>query len=98
MIRSSVRGIVSALACVEPGRRYDLIIVTVGAWDVPPAWVSQLTDDGTLVVPLRILGLTRSWALKRSGDRLISCSNLVAGFVPMQGAGAHKGRSVVLVA
>ncbi|MCI2424056.1 methyltransferase, FxLD system [Saccharopolyspora sp. K220] len=81
---------------IEPGRRYDLIIVTVGAWDVPPAWVSQLTDDGTLVVPLRTLGLTRSWALKRSGDRLISRSNLMAGFVPMRGAGAHKGRSVVL--
>lgn len=81
---------------IEPGRRYDLIIVTVGAWDVPPAWVSQLTDDGTLVVPLRIQGMTRSWALQRSGDRLISRSNLLCGFVPMQGAGASKGREVPL--
>jgi protein-L-isoaspartate(D-aspartate) O-methyltransferase len=55
---------------IEPGRRYDLIIVTVGTWDIPPAWVSQLTDDGTLVVPLRTLGMTRSWALQRSRGHL----------------------------
>jgi protein-L-isoaspartate(D-aspartate) O-methyltransferase len=81
---------------IEPGRRYDLIIVTVGAWDVPPAWISQLTEDGTLVVPLRTLGMTRSWALQRTGDHLISHSNLSCGFVPMQGAGASKGREVPL--
>ncbi|MBB5159157.1 methyltransferase domain-containing protein [Saccharopolyspora phatthalungensis] len=41
---------------IESGRRYDLIIVTVGSWDIPTAWVDQLTNDGTLVVPLRTLG------------------------------------------
>lgn len=81
---------------IEPGRRYDLIIVTVGAWDVPPAWVSQLTDDGTLVVPLRTLGMTRSWALQRTGNRLVSRSNVTCGFVPIQGVGASKGREVRL--
>jgi protein-L-isoaspartate(D-aspartate) O-methyltransferase len=50
---------------IAPGRRYDLIIVTAGAWDVPPAWRDQLTDDGVLVVPLRTFGMTRSWALRR---------------------------------
>lgn len=79
---------------IEPGRRYDLIIVTVGAWDVPPAWVNQLTDDGTLVVPLRTLGMSRSWALQRVGDHLISQNNLQCGFVPMQGAGASNGREI----
>ena len=41
---------------IEPGRRYDLITVTAGAWDIPPAWRDQLTDDGVLVVPLRSSG------------------------------------------
>lgn len=81
---------------IEPGRRYDEIIVTVGAWDVPPAWVGQLTNEGTLVVPLRTLGMSHSWALQRCGDHLISQSNHLCGFVPMQGAGASKGQSVAL--
>lgn len=81
---------------IEDGRRYDLIIVTVGAWDIPPAWIQQLTDSGVLVVPLRTYGTTRSWELRRAADRLISLSNMLAGFVPMQGAGQHEGWSIPL--
>jgi protein-L-isoaspartate O-methyltransferase len=79
---------------IEPGRRHDLIIVTAGAWDVAPAWRDQLTDDGVLVVPLRTFGMTRSWALRRRGDRLVSQSRRLCGFVSMQGAGAHEMRYV----
>ncbi|WP_405088830.1 methyltransferase, FxLD system [Microbispora sp. NBC_01389] len=79
---------------IEPGRRYDLIIVTAGAWDVAPAWCDQLTEDGVLVVPLRTFGMTRSWALRRHGHRLVSYSHRQCGFVPMQGAGAHDMRYV----
>ncbi|WBB78589.1 methyltransferase, FxLD system [Micromonospora sp. WMMD882] len=79
---------------IEPGRRYDLIIVTAGAWDIPPAWTSQLTEDGVLVVPLRTFGMTRSWALRRVDDRLVSHSQRLCGFVAMQGAGAHEMRYV----
>lgn len=79
---------------IEPGRRYDLIILTAGAWDVPPAWREQLTDGGVLVVPLRTFGMTRSWALRCSGDRLVSESHRQCGFVSMQGAGAHEMRYV----
>lgn len=79
---------------IEPGRRYDLIIVTAGAWDVPPAWRDQLIDEGVLVVPLRTFGMTRSWALRRSGDRLESASHRQCGFVSVQGAGAHEMRYV----
>ncbi|MFB9831019.1 methyltransferase, FxLD system [Actinoallomurus acaciae] len=79
---------------IEPGRRYDLIIVTAGAWDIPPAWRDQLTDGGVLVVPLRTHGMTRSWALRRSGDRLDSVSHRQCGFVPVQGAGAHQMRYI----
>ncbi len=79
---------------IEPARRYDLIIVTAGAWDIPPAWREQLTDGGVLVVPLRTFGMTRSWALRRCGDRLVSESHRQCGFVSMQGAGAHEVRYI----
>ncbi|ONH60410.1 methyltransferase, FxLD system [Frankia sp. CcI49] len=79
---------------IAPGRRFDLIIVTVGAWDVPPAWRDQLLDGGVLVVPLRMFGITKSWALRRRGDRLVSESHRQCGFVFMQGAGAHEVRYV----
>ncbi|GAA4236582.1 hypothetical protein GCM10022254_46590 [Actinomadura meridiana] len=81
---------------IEPCRSYDLIIVTVGSWDIPPAWISQLADSGVLVVPLRTLGMTRSWALRKSGDHLVSSSTLLCGFVPMQGAGENTSRAVPL--
>ncbi|MEU5872579.1 methyltransferase, FxLD system [Glycomyces sp. NPDC047369] len=74
---------------VEPGRRYDLIIVTAGAWDIPPAWREQLTDIGVLVVPLRTFGMTRSWALRCAGGGLVSVSDRQCGFVPVQGDGAY---------
>ncbi|MER7457310.1 methyltransferase, FxLD system [Micromonospora sp. NPDC126480] len=79
---------------IDPNRRFDLIIVTAGAWDIPPAWITQLVDDGVLVVPLRTFGMTRSWALRRVGDRLISRSQRLCGFVAMQGAGAYEMRYV----
>ena len=49
---------------LTPARTFDAIIVTVGAWDIPPAWSSQLAPEGRLVVPLRTHGITRSWALE----------------------------------
>ncbi|WP_231334855.1 methyltransferase, FxLD system [Actinomadura graeca] len=79
---------------VEPGRHYDLIIVTAAAWDIPAVWREQLTPDGVLVVPLRTFGMTRSWALQRSGNRLASHSHRQCGFVSMQGDGAHRMRYV----
>jgi protein-L-isoaspartate(D-aspartate) O-methyltransferase len=79
---------------IEPGRRYDLILVTAAAWDISPAWREQLTSEGVLVVPLRTFGMTRSWALRRSGDRLVSQSHRQCGFVSVQGDGAHEVRYV----
>lgn len=79
---------------ITPSRRFDLIIVTAGAWDIPPAWMAQLVDGGVLVVPVRTFGMTRSWALRRVGDRLVSDSHRLCGFVAMQGAGAHELRYV----
>lgn len=68
---------------------YDHILVTAGAWDIPPAWIEQLVDGGSLVVPLRMLGLTRTVGFTRHGDRLESASTQLFGFVPIRGAGEY---------
>ncbi|HEU0089273.1 MAG TPA: methyltransferase, FxLD system [Pseudonocardiaceae bacterium] len=75
---------------------YDRIIVTVGAWDIPPAWSDQLVGDGRIVVPLRMRGLTRSVTLERDGHHLVSRDYRLCGFVPMQGIGAYSERVVAL--
>ncbi|MFI9643729.1 methyltransferase, FxLD system [Micromonospora sp. NPDC051925] len=69
---------------------YDRIIVTVGAWDIPPAWLDQLTPDGRIIVPLRFAGITRLIAFGRSpDDHVLTADNYRLGkFVPMQGDGA----------
>lgn len=67
----------------------DVVLVTVGAWDVPPAWTDQLKSCGRLVVPLRMRGLTRSVAFTPVGNHLESESAKVCGFVPMQGTTEH---------
>ena len=69
-----------------PGHEvFDRILVTVGAWDIAPAWLAALAADGVIVVPLRMNGVTRTIAFHRHGDHLVSSSSEVAGFVPMQG-------------
>ena len=70
---------------------YDRILVTVGAWDVPPAWVDQLVDGGRLLVPLVLRGLSRTITFEKTTTWLVSRSSRVFGFVPMQGVGAHAG-------
>ncbi|MGH3922580.1 MAG: methyltransferase, FxLD system, partial [Pseudonocardiaceae bacterium] len=75
---------------------YDRIIVTVGAWDIPPAWVDQLAEGGRLVVPLRIRGLTRSVVFEREDAHLVSRAYELCGFVPMQGAGECREQLVLL--
>ena len=69
---------------------FDRIIVTVSAWDIPPAWTDQLASGGRIVVPLRMRGLTRSLALDRETDYLVSRSAMICGFVKMQGVGATR--------
>lgn len=81
---------------VPGGAPYDRIVITAGAWDIPPAWISQLSPDGRLVVPLRMRGLTRTVTFDRDGDALVSRHYQLAAFVPFQGAGAHADRKVML--
>ncbi|MGH3692822.1 MAG: methyltransferase, FxLD system [Pseudonocardiaceae bacterium] len=75
---------------------YDRVIVTAGAWDIPPAWSDQLADDGRIVVPLRMRGLTRSATFERDGNHLVSRDYRLCGFVPIQGTGAHSERVIAL--
>lgn len=75
---------------------YDRVLVTVGTWDIPPAWVAQLADDGRLMVALRMRGLTRTVAFEKADGHLVSVSSRQFGFVPMQGAGAHQAKLLVM--
>lgn len=68
---------------------YDRIIVTVGAWDIPPAWIAQLSERGRIVVPLRFAGLSRCVAFDLAGSGLVSHGYCLGGFVPMQGEGTY---------
>lgn len=74
----------------------DVILVTAGAWDMSPAWLEQLSGDGTIVVALRMNGITRSIGFRCEGEHLVSTSAEVCGFVPMQGSGAHDERVFLL--
>ncbi|WP_435611351.1 methyltransferase, FxLD system [Streptomyces sp. C10-9-1] len=71
---------------------FDRIIVTAGAWDIPSAWREQMSARGRIVVPLRMRGITRSFAFDHDGKDLVSDSYRLCGFVPMQGSGAYTER------
>ncbi|MBB5159152.1 methyltransferase, FxLD system [Saccharopolyspora phatthalungensis] len=74
---------------------YDKIIVTVGPWDLPPAWFEQLAPEGTLVVPLHWRGQARSVAFVRRDDHLRAANSQLCGFIPMIGivpTGEHTGQ------
>lgn len=69
---------------------YDRMLAAVGLWDVPAAWWEQLREGGRLVLPLRWRGQTRSVALTRRGDTLVSEGMELCGFVPIIGQDGEK--------
>ncbi|MFC8853551.1 methyltransferase, FxLD system [Streptomyces sp. NPDC057144] len=80
----------NGLLGVHENAPYDRIIATVGVWDIPAAWWEQLVDGGRLVLPLRWRGQTRSVALTRRGDELVSDGMELCGFVPIIGQNGEK--------
>jgi protein-L-isoaspartate(D-aspartate) O-methyltransferase len=83
------------------GAPYDRVIATVGAWDLPLAWLDQLAPAGRLVVPLRIRGsVTRSIAFERDGARTgfrrwHAVSSEMCSFMPLRGGVADDPARVV---
>jgi len=75
---------------------YDRVIVTCGAWDLPPAWRDQMTADARLVVPLRMRRFTRSIAFDRDGDVLRGQDMSECGFMPMRGPGLMPERTITI--
>jgi protein-L-isoaspartate(D-aspartate) O-methyltransferase len=77
---------------------YDRIIVTVGAWDIPSAWLDQLAPDGRIVVPLRFSAITRLISFDRAAGSptLTASSYRLGSFVPMQGDGAANEQLIAV--
>ncbi len=79
-----------ALGCPDYAP-YDRVIATVGAWDLPMAWLGQLAPAGRLVVPLRLRGsITRAIAFERDSSaanlpRWRSVSSEMCSFMPLRG-------------
>jgi protein-L-isoaspartate(D-aspartate) O-methyltransferase len=75
---------------------FDRVQVTVGVWDIAPAWTAQLALAGTLVVPLWLrAGVHVVAAFARlDGDRL--ASRQVAGCEFVRLRGPHAGPAAVV--
>lgn len=72
---------------------FDRIIVTVGPWDLPPAWLDQLAPGGRLIVPLHWRGQARSVAFVKEDSVLRATNSQLCGFIPMIGDGQNGERS-----
>lgn len=92
--REALTGFDVTVVCADgalghPGAApYDRIIATVGAWDLLPAWTSQLAPDGRIVLPLDLGGVQCSVAFERAGDGWVSRSVVLCGFMRMRGSEA----------
>jgi protein-L-isoaspartate(D-aspartate) O-methyltransferase len=68
---------------------YDRIILTVGSWDIAPAWIDQLKPGGRLLLPLVIQSnVQQLMAFERTDTHLLSVSVRSGGFMPLRGIGA----------
>jgi protein-L-isoaspartate(D-aspartate) O-methyltransferase len=73
---------------------YDRIILTVGSYDITPAWWEQMKPEGRLVLPLVLRGSMKSIAFERARDHLASLSENDCGFIQLRGdfASPFQGR------
>ena len=78
------------------GAPYDRIILTVGAWDVVPAWGEQMKNEGRLLLPLGLRGPQVSVAFEKVDGHLESVSIRQCGFMLLRGAFAPPVSGVPL--
>lgn len=80
-----------------PGAPYDRIIATVGAAEVPAAWLGQLAPGGRLVIPLRLRGAaSRSIEFEHHpGAGWVSTGSRLAVFMPLRGGIGDDPRRIV---
>ncbi len=72
---------------------FDRVIATVGAHEVPAAWLDQLAPDGRLVAPVRLRGCaSRSIVFERDQDGWRSLGSEMAIFMPLRGLGDDARR------
>jgi protein-L-isoaspartate(D-aspartate) O-methyltransferase len=73
----------------SPRAAYDYIVSTVGVWDVPSVWFSQIKPEGSVVVPIVIDGVQVSAKFKLMSDgSYLSIDNRPCSFVYMLGQNA----------
>jgi protein-L-isoaspartate(D-aspartate) O-methyltransferase len=75
---------------------YDRIIMTVGGWDISPAWVEHLGINGRLLLPLSLNGPQISVAFDRENNHLSSQSVTPCGFMRLRGPFAEPDYSLSL--
>jgi protein-L-isoaspartate(D-aspartate) O-methyltransferase len=79
------------------GAPYDRIIATVGAWDLPRAWLEQLAPAGRLVVPMRLRGsVSRSIVFEREDGHWRSRTSSMCTFMPLRGIADDPRRTIAL--
>lgn len=64
---------------------YDRVILTVGAWDITPAWLEQLKPTGRLIVPLWFKGEQLCLTFERVDGHLGSIAIGNVGFMRLRG-------------
>lgn len=78
------------------GAHYDRMILTVGAWDIAPAWADQLRPGGRLVMPLSLNGPQVGVAFDYDGSMFTSASVFGCGFMRLRGPSAGPERTLML--
>src|SRR5512133_659623 len=79
------------VVCADGGYGYpdvapfDRIILTAGAFDITPAWWSQIKPEGRIVLPLLFRGAMKSIAFEHVDDHLVSISVNDCGFISLRG-------------
>jgi protein-L-isoaspartate(D-aspartate) O-methyltransferase len=76
---------------------YNRLIATVGAHEIPTAWLEQAAPDARLAVPLRLRGaVSRSIAFVRGDGGWVSAGSELAVFMPLRGSHDDARRIVAL--